>query len=290
MSFSLNNFNTYTVDISIENFQGQQVYQTKFDNPKTFDEFIEKFCQSRDNWSITKSVFVPVRTNFKEFYKDLFLPTVVNRALKIDGIVKKSFAILFSLALDIFTLPIRFITVIPRAIYNAFQKDHPLYDFLTKQQKISETLLGDGRLILKFQEDTSFADNIFYDNLSIDDDLEYLENVDYPTLNHEELKIARDKEDIAINFFSNKYFCHPNINRKSLIPTQIALAGDEDTKIVHTETIERDIKLKVIPHASCEIKGNIAATIFRKDEEDNWIEDKKKAIQLNFFIMKCYEV
>jgi hypothetical protein len=270
MCAPLNRYNTYSVDVTLENSQGKQIYQTQFDNPEDFDNFIRDKCRSRDDWGICKSTLIPVRTNFKDFYKDLFFPTVVNRALTIDGLVKKSFAILLSLALDLYTLPARAITVIPRALYNAFRKNHPLYEFLI-QQGISKNELGDGRLILKCREEASVEGQHLDHRLR-----------DFNAGSSATLKEARDKADQALYFFSYKYFCDPNYKRKPVKMVKGDAKGDETTKVVHTETIERDIRCKVIPDGSWYLKGSVETTIYHKNDQGNWSENSKKTYPVDF--------
>lgn len=76
--------------------------------------------------------FFPIRTySLQLFVEDLFFPTLVNFALKIDHIAQKIFAYFICITWDFITLPIRLITAIPRCIYNAIKvKKHPLRQFL----------------------------------------------------------------------------------------------------------------------------------------------------------------
>lgn len=290
MTFPLNYYNTYSADITLETPQGEQVYHTQFNAPEEFDKFIRDYGCSRDPWGILNSAVIPVRTNFKDFYKDLFLPTVINRALAVNGIVKKSFALLFSLALDVLFFPVRVITFIPRAIYNALQTDHPLYEFLTKQQGISEKLIGNGLLILKCREEASLAGDS-----SIEEGIEVIEkpNPDQGGIllqfgTEKTLDLHKSKQEKFIDFYSFKYFCDPNWNRKTqkIIPTHCAFMGNETSKIVHTETVERDLRWRVIPHFSWKLKANIAEMIYRKVSENHWVKHKENSYPIEELVYR----
>lgn len=276
ITLSLENYNDYSANLTIETLQGEKIYETQFNSPEELDSFIRDFGRSCEPCGIAQSSIIPVRTNFKDFYKDLFLPTVVNRAWAIDGIVKKSFALLFSLAFDVLFFPIRVVTFIPRAIYNAFQKNHPLYDFLTKQQGIAEKVLGNGLLILRCREETSLAGDA-----SIEDAFDKIEDPEFKAGEkgfplqfgtEKTLDLHKSDHDKRLDHYSFKYFCDPNWNRKNqaVIPVHYALDGTETSKIVRTETIERDLRWKVIPHSSWGLKANITKAIFRKNLKNEW--------------------
>lgn len=55
-----------------------------------------------------------------DFAKDLFLPTFINRALKVDGLASKIFTSIGAIALDLFTF-------IPRLIATPFRIDGDRY-------------------------------------------------------------------------------------------------------------------------------------------------------------------
>jgi hypothetical protein len=82
---------------------------------------------------IFESTLITVRSDtLANFSKDFFLPTFINHALKIDSLALKVIMCIAALALDIVTLPIRIITLIPRLYLNA---THPktqnvMYRFL----------------------------------------------------------------------------------------------------------------------------------------------------------------
>lgn len=80
--------------------------------------------------ALLPALFIPVRTHTPEkFATDFFLPTTYNHAIRVNSKVRKIFAILGALLLDILTLPVRLLTCLPRCLYNSRQTN-PLYKFL----------------------------------------------------------------------------------------------------------------------------------------------------------------
>ncbi len=128
--------------------------------------------------AILPATLKPVRTNnCKNFAKDFFLPATVNHAIKVQHLVAKVFAILFSLILDLSTLAIRLLTCIPRAVSNARQPKNPLHSYLTAQQGINKKLLAADHVKVKlvwesvsnfgFSEWTD-ADGVFHRQRNMD--------------------------------------------------------------------------------------------------------------------------
>jgi hypothetical protein len=92
-----------------------------------------QLCYSKPRIGCFKAMFIPVRTDsLKNLCKDMFLPSFIYVALKSNGLASKIFLGIITLALDIITLPIRLVTVIPRAIYNAAhpKQAYPFYQYL----------------------------------------------------------------------------------------------------------------------------------------------------------------
>lgn len=95
---------------------------------------VDKLCRDRTNMAgVVKAVLLPIRTNtIGNIAKDLFLPLVC--AIKVQEIGFRIFLSLLLLPLDVLTLPIRLVTLIPRAIMNCktAPKKHPLSIYLEK--------------------------------------------------------------------------------------------------------------------------------------------------------------
>lgn len=80
----------------------------------------------------------PIRTNnIVNGLQDLFLPTLSTRAMYLNTMAKQIFGSLGMLVLDLATLVVRLVTVIPRAIYNWTEStSHALY----KQKELGAEL------------------------------------------------------------------------------------------------------------------------------------------------------
>lgn len=101
----------------------------------TSEEFkaVTLHCINRRRIGFFESTLITVRTNnLGHFCKDFFLPTLINQALKANDIALKILMTSICLVLDLCTLPLRLITIVPRHFYNNhYQKhNHPLYKYL----------------------------------------------------------------------------------------------------------------------------------------------------------------
>ncbi len=72
--------------------------------------------------SLLKGLIIPIRTK-GSFVRDLFLPTFLNQAIKVQNLFRKILAMIGAIFLDFFTLPVRLITALPRVIYNKCIED-----------------------------------------------------------------------------------------------------------------------------------------------------------------------
>lgn len=116
-------------NIKVTNLDNNTVWEKQL----TSDEYqqVKGYVKGKDTVGIIPATFTPVRTNnLKNFSKDFFLPTTLNHAIKVQHAVGKVFAILAALVLDVLTFPIRLLTVIPRIISNANQKENQLHKYL----------------------------------------------------------------------------------------------------------------------------------------------------------------
>lgn len=126
----------------------------------TRDEYqkVKDYAKGKDTVSIVPATFKPVRTNnWKNFSKDFFLPTTINHAVKVQHTVRKIFAILASLILDVLTFPVRLLTVIPRVISNAKQSENPLQTYLIAEGVDKKLLEADHvRVRLEWEKTSQF--------------------------------------------------------------------------------------------------------------------------------------
>lgn len=128
---------SYTLEVK----QGDNHHQITLADKKEFDK-VNRLCTDQSNVAGSlKSYIMPIRTDRQSWAKDLFLPSFVNSALKVEDTTARVFSSIFAIILDIATLPLRVITLIPRAIYNACTspKEHPLIPYF-KEKGIPEGL------------------------------------------------------------------------------------------------------------------------------------------------------
>ncbi|CDR34920.1 hypothetical protein [Criblamydia sequanensis] len=136
---------TYTVNYSFEGVA------QKFDVTKEDAEILKSKFVSSSKVSLLPAALIPVRTNnLSNFNKDLFLPTTLNHGVKANGSFKKVIAVAGAILLDLLTLPIRLITSVPRALFNAHNQN-PLRTHLIKT-KCAEALFQADTINVVFTE------------------------------------------------------------------------------------------------------------------------------------------
>lgn len=126
-------------------------------------EQVLQLCKDEKNMAgLFKASMIPIRTIFSSLSTDLFLPTLIHGVIKTKKASKVCF-ILLALLWDIITLPIRFITLLPRVCYNAFaqSKVHPLIPYL--KGKGLDSLDIEGEIVIRVYED-NIEDNRRYQN------------------------------------------------------------------------------------------------------------------------------
>lgn len=128
--------------IQVSNLENNIVWQKQLSD-KEYNR-VSGCTRSEYTVAVIPATLKPVRTNnLKNFSKDFFLPTTINHAIKAHHIAGKFFAILAALALDGITLPIRFLTCIPRIRSNAGKEEHPLHKYLINQHVDKKLLESD---------------------------------------------------------------------------------------------------------------------------------------------------
>jgi len=245
----------------------EKIHAETFTNPNSMHEFLIKYCQSRKHWTIVKSALIPVRTNPIGLAKDFFLPTVINRALYVDSFAKKLFAVLFSAGFDVLTFPARLFTVIPRIIYNAFQSEHPLMDYLVKTKNKEKKQLDVEKIRLEI--DTSVA--------LVISNIQAIEWVSFKKedLNSQDIKmrdVARNIVDYIRDSTFRKYVCDPDVVDpfpyfKSL--AKINWHENDSIKIVQKEQIQREVRLKTILESSGKVEATFFTNVFI-NVKDTW--------------------
>lgn len=108
-----------------------------------YEEVVDFLEDNKRRIGFFESLVIPIRTdNLKNFCQDFCLPTFTHYALRVNNLGIRIIASMVCLFLDLATLFLRAITLIPRYCYNwAHQKEaHPLYQYLLEQEVDSNDL------------------------------------------------------------------------------------------------------------------------------------------------------
>lgn len=90
---------------------------------------------NRGSYGILPMLLCVIRTDtIENFATDLFLPTFINCAQRVQQLAGKITAGIFFFIVDIATLPLRMITLLPRVIISLLytKENHPAYQFLQR--------------------------------------------------------------------------------------------------------------------------------------------------------------
>ncbi len=102
---------SFAANVEIKDLNGAILYQQNFNSDQDLKDFIVKYGKSKPGWSLLEGLVRPLRMDsWQHFAEDFFLPTFVHYALKVNQVALKVIASIFAIALDVITLPIRFIT------------------------------------------------------------------------------------------------------------------------------------------------------------------------------------
>lgn len=137
---------TQTISLSIEEMEKVE----KLSAIKTINPFL--------------ATLIPVRThNWKSFSKDLFLPTLINHAIKVNDAAGKIFAIIGAIILDLLTLPVRLVMASIRVFSSNKKENHDLYKFL-KDKGVSKEILDTAKVRLNLKWEGEFRSTFTYNN------------------------------------------------------------------------------------------------------------------------------
>lgn len=113
-------------NVRIEDLNGKIVlYQDVFGSKQDLSNFIVKYKNSKPGWSVLEGIVMPLRMDsWQHFAEDFYVPTFFHYASKTNYVALKVLAIV----LDIMTLPIRFVAIPFRALYNYKypEEKHPI--------------------------------------------------------------------------------------------------------------------------------------------------------------------
>lgn len=129
--------------VFVKNPNNDAVWSKMVDD-ETYDRVKESLTKGQPTVHFVKAAFYPVRTNtLKNFATDLFLPTTLNVAIRVERAAYRAFAMIGAILFDFLTLSIRLVTAIPRLISNRNPKITPLHQLLLDQKVNKEVLETD---------------------------------------------------------------------------------------------------------------------------------------------------
>lgn len=149
--------------VQVKDTRDQVLYEANFASKTEAKEFIAKYQESREGYGLLHSIVFPLRTgNLKDFAEDLFLPTWVHFASKIENIALRFFASIPAIALDFLTFPVRLLTV-PFQIYSNDKNPegkHPILG-LIENHPLAQKAIEDGMVNLCYEiDDVQISDPI----------------------------------------------------------------------------------------------------------------------------------
>lgn len=98
--------------VAIKDMNDRELYRQPVQSRQEADQWIKAHKASVQGWDFIKSSIIPMRVNnFDDLKNDLFLPTFVNHASKINNFALKVIASIIAIAWDIVTFPIRLIAL-----------------------------------------------------------------------------------------------------------------------------------------------------------------------------------
>lgn len=125
------------------------IWEQPVQNLKEYRDLKNK-CFSGSSVEYPYLLLFPARTNFlSNFAEDFFFPSLYHGWVKVDSLAQTIIENLVFFLIDLVTLPVRIVTCIPRAFYNALQKEHLFLTYL-KQQNVPKQLLETDHVRVEF--------------------------------------------------------------------------------------------------------------------------------------------
>ena len=144
--------------VVILNDVGKKLYEKEYDTDQAdeFVQFSEDYfvASQREGVTLKSGLFQVVST--KNFCQDFFFPTTTHHLHRVEGLALRIIAGLGTLFLDLITLPIRLLTLIPCLRQKNKEAEIPLMKFLKEQQVANAKDLSHVRVYM-------FASNFGFD-------------------------------------------------------------------------------------------------------------------------------
>lgn len=133
----------FIANVQIRDLDNTILYQEPCHSKDKLESFFYKYGVSKEGWGLLPGLVMPLRTSsFKDFAKDLFLPTFVHYTNTIKNFALRIIASLFAFALDYFTLPLRLLATPLRFCYNMFypEEKHPVMELIENNPDAQKAL------------------------------------------------------------------------------------------------------------------------------------------------------
>lgn len=119
--------------IHVKDQVGTLLYEKSVASHEEAKAFVRQYGSFKQGCPFLEGLVMPLRTQtLNDCLEDLFLPTFIHFALKVENIALKIIASVFAIALDLLTLPIRFIALPLRVYYqsHAPEPKHPMIELI----------------------------------------------------------------------------------------------------------------------------------------------------------------
>lgn len=151
--------------VSIQDQTKAEIFRKDLSSAQEAKDFIDTYGISKPGYSLLKASFIPTRTdNIRDFAKDLFFPTFVNRALQVHSIILRIFASLAAIALDVVTfMPRLFLSPLKAICDYKNNTEHPLAT-LIKNHPASAQAIKNGilKINVHFQDVKINSDRVLF--------------------------------------------------------------------------------------------------------------------------------
>lgn len=134
MAFMISSFSsTLCPIIQIKDLHENVLYEQQFPSNEQADLFFTQHSRSIKGWGVLQGAVVPQHTSGIALAQDLFLPTLLHFALKIEFLALRILAGLFAAMFDLAFLALRLVTLPFKAIYmhcRPAKEEHPVSELI----------------------------------------------------------------------------------------------------------------------------------------------------------------
>jgi hypothetical protein len=152
LNFGINGY------VAVQDMKDRELYRIPVQSEEEAHQWIKEHKAPVQKWGILKSSFVPMRVdNCNHLARDLFLPTFINRALKIHNLFLKVLASIVAIAWDVLTFPIRLIALPIRLCTASSANAHAVEKLIKESPHFEETKKHGVVRLVAHVEDVHFS-------------------------------------------------------------------------------------------------------------------------------------